>query len=86
MSQTFLDLRHRPRALFNCLIIQGFFLPRVFPWTLFKEKTPRETVRQIQFQCHIKCNKCKSKLTEYNNDDRFGLHSPVAFLILCQTR
>ena len=47
MSQIFLDLRPRPSALFNCLIIQGFFLPRVFPWTSVKEKTPKETARHI---------------------------------------
>ena len=58
MSHTFLELRPRPRALFNRLIIQGFF----FPSTWVTEKTPSKT-EQKKF--NIMFNISNSKFKTY---------------------
>ena len=64
MSQTFLDLGSRPRALFNFLIIQGIF----FPWTLITEKTPSKTAKYISKSYSVSLRLSK-KLTDKNNNN-----------------
>ena len=61
ISQTFLDLRPRPSALFNFLITQGFFLAPIFPLTLLEEKTPTETSKLSTISYLITAMKSKFK-------------------------